>query len=241
VSVWREPSGCDDAASVSTNRGSNGMTLDRQGRVVICEHGNRRVTRTEPDGRITVLATHYEGKRLNSPNDIVVKSDGSIYFTDPPYGFDTEDEDPRKELDHNSVYRLDETGKVTRLSPVLNRPNGLAFSPDERFLFVDNSERMQMVWMRYPVAADGTLDSGDVFYYATDREPEGVPDGFRIDAKGTMYCTGPGGILVIDAAGKYMGTVPVPEVTANCVWGDADGKSLYVTATTSIYRIRGLE
>jgi gluconolactonase len=215
------------------------MTLDREKRLIVCEHGNRRITRTDTSGSITVLADRYDGKRFNSPNDIVVKSDGSIYFTDPPYGLHNREDHPDKELPFSGVYRV-QNGSVELLTSELPRPNGLAFSPDQRFLYVGNSQRERMIWMRYPVRPDGSLAAGAVLYDAAAHSEPGVPDGFRIGPDGTLFCTGPGGILVISPEGNYFGTVAVPEVTANCVFGDPDGKALYVCATTSIYRIRGL-
>ena len=236
VSVWRERSGCDDERSTSKNRGSNGLTLDRAGRVLICEHGNRRVTRVEPDCRTVVLADRYDGRRLNSPNDIVVKSDGAIYFSDPPYGLDGQDDDPAKELPHNGVYRLSPAGELQLLTVVLRRPNGLAFSPEEDYLYVANSEHERKIWMRFPVRPDGSLGDGEVFFDATSHDARGVPDGFRVRHDGTLFSSGPGGILMITAGAEYLGTIRVPEVTSNCCWASADGNQLYVTATTSVYR-----
>jgi gluconolactonase len=238
ASVWRERSGCDDERSTSRNRGSNGLTLDGEGRVLICEHGNRRVTRVERDGRLTVLTERFEGRRLNSPNDIVVKSDGAIYFTDPPYGLDGREEDPARELTFSGVYRLAPSGELRLLTTVLRRPNGLAFSPDESYLYVGNSEHERKIWMRFPVLADGSLGEGDVFFDATSHDGAGVPDGFRVRTDGTIFSSGPGGIVLISAGGEYAGTIPVPEVTSNCCWGGAAADELYVTATTSVYRIR---
>jgi gluconolactonase len=240
VTVWREPSGCDDRGSRSENRGSNGMTLDREGRLLVCEHGNRRVTRTEQDGSVTVIASHFEGKRLNSPNDIVVSSSGDIYFTDPPYGLDGREEDPAKELPNAGVYRLSPSGELRLLTAVLMRPNGIALSPAEDVLYVGNSEKSRKVWMRFQLKADGSLGEGTVLYDATSHEGTGSPDGFKLSPSGTLFCTGPGGVLILSPTGEHLGTVSVPEITANCAWGDADLQSLYVTASTSIYRIRGL-
>src|SRR5216684_3754548 len=168
VSEFRKPSGCDaNNATPGAVIGSNGLTLDREGRLIICEHGNRRVTRFDRrDGSLTVLADRYEGKRLNSPNDAVVKSDGAIYFTDPPYGFAKQDDDPKKELKFNGLYRLSGS-KLELLTSELSRPNGLAFSPDEKILYVANSDPARKIWMRYPVKADGTLGTGIVFQDVT--------------------------------------------------------------------------
>jgi gluconolactonase len=185
-SVIRKQSGYDGIdAPPGFVIGSNGLTLDKQRRLIICEHGNRRVTRLEPDGRLTVLADHYEGKRLNSPNDVIVKSDGSIYFTDPPYGLPKQDDDPKKELKVNGLYRIS-ASKVYLLPAELSRPNGLAFSPDETFLYVSNSDPARKIWMRYPIAADGALGPGKVFQDVTSDNRDGLPDGMKVDKKGNL-------------------------------------------------------
>jgi len=216
--------------------GSNGLTVDRQGRLIICEHGNRRVTRLEANGQLTVLADRYEGKRLNSPNDAVVKSDGSIYFTDPPYGLPAQDKDPGKELTFSGVYRLAD-GKLQLLTSELTRPNGLGFSPDEKYLYVANSDPARRVWMRYEVKPDGSLGTGTVFYDLASVPERGIPDGLKLDAAGNLFGTGPAGVWVISPAGKALGRIEPPEVPANVAWGE-DGKTLYMTARTSVYRIR---
>lgn len=158
------------------------------------------------------------------------------YFTDPPYGLDKEDKDPRKELSVNGVYRL-EYGKLTLLIKDLIRPNGLAFSPDERYLYVDNSEP-QKLYLRYPVNHDGTLGRGTVLYDATGSTEQGLPDGMKIDQKGNIYAAGPGGVLILSPNGKHLGTIRVPEVAANCAWGGKNRRTLYIIATSNIYRIR---
>jgi gluconolactonase len=238
LSVFKKRSGFDGAnAPAGAFIGSNGLTLDKSGRLTICEHGNRRVTRIEKNGRVTVLADRYEGKRLNSPNDLVYKSDGSLYFTDPPHGLSKEDDDPAKELKFNGVYRV-AAGKVNLLTTALDRPNGLAFSPDEKFLYVGNSSMKRKVWMRFEVRPDGTLGQGQVFFDATSEQGGGVPDGLKVDQKGNLYGTGPGGIWIFSPAGLHLGTIVLPELPANCAWGDTDGKTLYMTARTGLYRIR---
>lgn len=237
VSIFREKSGCTEGCVEWHNAGSNGLTLDRQGRLLICQHGNRQLVRLEQDGTLTVLASHYEGQRLNSPNDVVVHSSGAIYFTDPPYGLKAQDEDRSKQLRFNGVYRLVE-GELRLLTRRLRRPNGLAFSPDERFLYVANSEDYDKLWWRFPVKEDGSLGDGEVFCDLTVAAGNGVPDGFRLDQKGNLFATGPGGIVVISPQGRHLGTIRCPEVTANCVFGGEDRQTLYVTATTSVYRVR---
>lgn len=237
VVEYRRPSGYDGTdAPEGAFIGSNGLTLDRQGRLIICEHGNGRLTRLEKDGKLTVLASKYEGKRLNSPNDVVCKKDGALYFTDPPYGFVKQDQDPKKELKFNGVYRL-AGGKLQLLYRDLTRPNGLAFSPDEKSLYVGNSDPQRKIWMRFEVKADGSLANGKVFYDVTNQTADGLPDGMKIDQKGNLYCTGPGGIWIFSPAGKHLGTIQPPETPANLAWGDADGKTLYITARKGLYRI----
>ena len=238
VSEFLRPSGYDgDAAPEGSHIGSNGLTLDRQGKLVICEHGNRRLTRLENDGRRTVLADKYEGKRLNSPNDVVCASSGALYFTDPPYGLLKRDADPEKELPFNGVYRLYD-GRVQLLHDGLSRPNGLAFSPDEKQFYVANSDPHRKIWMRFEVTDDGTLENGKIFFDATQVEAEGLPDGLKVDRLGNVCCTGPGGIWLFAPGGEHLGMIELPEIPANCNWGDADGKTLYITARTSLYRIR---
>jgi gluconolactonase len=236
VSTFRKPSGyTGPPAPAGAYVGSNGLTFDREGCLIVCEHGDRRVTRLEKDGKVTVLADKYEGKRLNSPNDAVIKSDGSLYFTDPPYGLF----DPKaKELDFQGIYRLSPNGKLLLLNKELTRPNGLAFSPDEKILYVSNSDADQKIWMAYDVAHDGSLANGRVFFDATRQKEEGLPDGMKVDTKGNLYCTGPGGIWIFSHEGKHLGTIKPSEVPANCHWGDSDARTLYMTARTGFYRIR---
>jgi len=237
VEVFRKASGYNGTdAPAGAFIGSNGLTLDRQGRLIICEHGNGRVTRLEKDGKLTVLAGKYEGKRLNSPNDAVYKKDGALYFTDPPYGFVKQDEDPKKELKFNGVYRL-AGGKLQLLYRELTRPNGLAFSPDEKYLYVANSDPQRKIWMRFEVTSAGGLANGKVFYDVTNQTADGLPDGMKIDQKGNLYCTGPGGVWIFSPAGKHLGTIQPPETPANLAWGDADGRTLYITARKGLYRI----
>jgi gluconolactonase len=239
TSIFREQSGCDEAdrAECGYFIGSNGMALDRQNRLLVCEHGRHRLVRLEENGEWTVLASTFEGKRLNSPNDVICKSDGAIYFTDPPYGLAKQDEDPRKELSFNGVYRL-AGGELQLLYTGIKRPNGLAFSPDEKVLYVANTDPERMIWLRFEVRADGSLDSPEVFYDVTDQKEDGAPDGMKVDAEGNLYCTGPGGIWVFSPDGRHLGTIAPPETPANLNWGDADRKSLYITACTGLYRTR---
>jgi gluconolactonase len=238
VTVFLEKSGYEGTdAPAGAFIGSNGLTLDSEGRLIICEHGNGRVTRLEKDGSRTVIADRYEGKRLNSPNDAVFKRDGWLYFTDPPYGLVKQDEDPKKELKFNGIYRVKDK-KIEPLYKEMTRPNGLAFSPDEKYLYVANSDPARKVWMRFEVTDKGGLTNPQVFFDATSSTEEGLPDGMKVDEKGNLYCTGPGGVWIFSPAGKHLGTIRPPEVPANCAWGDADGKTLYMTARTGLYRIK---
>jgi gluconolactonase len=230
----REFIGKDEA--ISAEPGTNGLTLDKQGRLTICDQGNRRIVRIDGSRGLTVLADRYQGKRFNSPNDLVYKSDGSLYFTDPPYGLTKEDQDPRKEQLYNGVYRV-MGGKVRLVIKDMTRPNGIAFSPDERFLYVDNSEPRK-VYLRFPVKPDGSLGARTVFCDMSSAQGEGSPDGMKVDRKGNVYGTGPGGIWIISPRGKHLGTIHLPETAANCAWGGSDARTLYITATTGLYRIR---
>jgi len=215
--------------------GPNGMAADKDGAVLLTQHGNRRIARIGKDMKVSTLVDRYQGKRLNSPNDLVFHSDGSLYFTDPPYGFPKQDEDPAKELAFNGVYRLAK-GKLQLIIKDLTRPNGIAFSPDYKTLYVANSEKKK-VWMRYDVAADGSVSNGRVFADVDSEKEAGVPDGMKVDSLGNVYGTGPGGVWVFSPEGKHLGTIKLPETPANCGWGD-DGKSLYITAVTGLYRVK---
>ena len=217
--------------------GSNGMAEAPDGSVWMVQHGARQIVRVGPDRTLTPMVSTFEGKRFNSPNDLVFGKDGSLYFTDPPYGLAKQDEDPAKEMAFNGVYRF-ANGRVQALVRDLNRPNGLAFSPDFKVLYVNNSDAAKNLVMRYDVAADGTLANGRVLADLTSKT-DGLTDGLKVDAKGNLYTSGPGGIWVLSPEGKHLGTIEPPEVPANCGWGD-DGKTLYMTAVTGVYRVRTL-
>jgi gluconolactonase len=239
VSVFRTKSGYS-GADIGRYRqpGSNGLTLDRNGLLTINEHGNRRVTRLERTGKITVLADRYEGKRLNSPNDLVYRSDGILYFTDPPFGLPEVFDDPAKELPFSGVYML-KNGKVQLLTRELSGPNGIAFSPDEKYLYVGNWDLTRRVLMRYDVTPEGGLENGKVFYDFTDRSEPVALDGVKVDVEGNVYVSAPGGVWILSSSGRALGRIVPPEQGANFAFGDADGKSLYITASTGLYRVRG--
>jgi gluconolactonase len=238
VTVFRTKSGYSGAdIGVYRQAGSNGLALDGQGRLTICEHGNRRVTRLEPNGVLTVLADRFEGKRLNSPNDLVYRSDGALYFTDPPFGLPKFHEDPRRESRHTGVYCLRE-GVLRLVGDELTGPNGLAFSPDEKFLYVANWDTSRKVVMRYEAAADGTLEEGTVFFDMTSAPGEEALDGVKVDRAGNVFVSGPGGVWIISPAGKHLGTIESPNLPANFAWGGRDGRDLYLTARSSLYRVR---
>ena len=220
TTIFRRPSG-----------NANGNTLDRSGRLVTAEHGNRRVSLTENDGEIVTLVSQYQGKRLNSPNDLAVRSDGSIYFTDPPYGIESEQE----ELGFYGVYRLAPDGTLTLLVDDFVRPNGIVLSPDETKLYVNDSQEGHI--RVFDVRSDGKLDNGKLFAKLEPPSKEGAADGMEVDIEGNIYSTGPGGVWIFSPDGDLLGIIETPEVPTNLAWGDRDYKTLYITANTSVYRI----
>ena len=225
---WKPGGELEKFRSPSGN--SNGLTLDKRGRLIACEHGNRRVSRTELDGSISVLAENYKGKRLNSPNDVVVKSDGSIYFTDPPYGVQPN----QRELDFQGVYRISPDGELTLLVDDFVKPNGLAFSPDEKILYIADTDKKHV--RAFDLNPDGTLANGRVFADLSGEKQHG-PDGMKVDIDGNLYVTS-GVTWIFDSKGKHLGNIVTPEAPANCAFGDDDYKTLYITARTSVYRVR---
>ncbi len=211
--------------------GSNGITVAPNGDVVFTEHYGRRISRVSADGVISTVVDSYEGRRLNSPNDLTYKSNGSLYFTDPPYGLPSPED---REIEVNGIYRLDSDSTLVRLGDQPG-PNGIAFSPDESRLYVaDSSEN---VWMVYDVAQDGTLNNGTVLFDASQVDESGAADGLKVDERGNVWGTGPGGVWVITPDGRHLGTIKPTEVPANVAWGD-DGRTLYMTARSGLYRIR---
>jgi gluconolactonase len=224
VTTFRHPTG-----------NANGLTLDLEGNVIACEHTARRVSRVRADGTVETLADAYQGKRLNSPNDVTVRSDGTVYFSDPPYGLRNFTEG--KELDVNGVYRLDPAGRLHLAVADIDMPNGLAFSPDERTLYVDDSAHFHI--RAFDVAEDGSLSNSRVWGQMQAAPGErGVADGMKVDREGNVYCTGPGGVWIYGVNGRVVGRIHMPEATANLAWGDADWQTLYLTGSTSLYRLR---
>jgi gluconolactonase len=225
------------------SRNSNGLLVAPDGSVLACEHGSRMVTRTSETGKRDTLAFAYHGLRLNSPNDLCMTSDGIIFFTDPPWGLEGRNEDPLKEIPFNGVFRVS-GDRIDVVDSTLSWPNGIALSPDERFLYVANFEEarpgegkgMEVFWVRYSLGADGKITGRDIFYRAEDPGRPGGPDGMKTDRDGNLFMTGPGGILVVDPEGVLLGTIELPEVPSNLAFGPGE-KDLYVTAGSMIIRI----
>jgi gluconolactonase len=236
ISVFRSHSGYSGTNIGDFGQpGSNGLAVDPQGRLTICEHGNRRVTRLEKNGALTVLADRYDGKRLNSPNDLVYRSDGALFFTDPYFGLPRWLDDPNKELPFSGVYCLKE-GQLKLVGTDLLGPNGIAFAPDEKSVYVTNWDEKKKVVMRYDVAQDGSFSNGTVWFDMTSAAGEEALDGVKVDRQGNVFVSGPGGIWVVSPAGKHLGTLRCPQLAANMAWGP-DGNSLYLTARTGVYRL----
>jgi gluconolactonase len=241
VSLFLKPSGYTGNTFYGLEPGSNGLLRDAEGRLVLCEHGDRRVSVLTKDGGKLTLVDRYEGRRLNSPNDGAFKSNGDLYFTDPPYGLPDREHDARRELDFFGVYRLARNGELTLLTKEMTRPNGIAFSPDEKTLYVAQSDPDNAIWMSFPVKADGTLGEGKVFHDATENFKKGLPglpDGMKVDKAGNIFATGPGGVYVFNPAGKLLGRISTGEKTANCAFGGKDRSILYMTADMYICRIQ---
>lgn len=239
VELFMKPSGFTGVVDYGAEPGSNGLFLDRQGRLVCCEHGDRRLSVLTKNGGKRTLVDRYEGKRLNSPNDGALMSNGDIYFTDPPYGLPERENDPRRELDWFGVYRLTPDGKVTLLTKEMTRPNGIAFSPDEKTLYIAQSDPAAAIWKTFPIKEDGTLGESKLFYDATENVEKlpGLPDGLEVDEKGNVFATGPGGVYVFTPQGELLGRISTGERTSNVAWGD-DGSTLYMTADMYVCRIR---
>lgn len=238
ISRFMRPSGFTGVGYYSKEPGSNGLIVDPQGRLVCCEHGDRRVSYLTKGGGKRTLADNYQGKRFNSPNDGAFKSNGDLYFTDPAYGLPKGFEDPSRELDFAGVYRVTPKGEVTLLTREMTRPNGIAFSPDEKTLYVAQSDEKAAIWKSFPVLEDGTLGPGKVFFDSTKwiGKKKGLPDGMKVDSKGNLFATGPGGLLIFAPDGTHLGTFSTNENTSNCAWGD-DGSTLYMTVDMYLCRI----
>jgi gluconolactonase len=244
ASLYLTPSGYTGSEPRGGEVGSNGLIIDREGYLVLAQHGDRRIARMEaplskPQPKFTTLADRYDGKRLNSPNDLVQHSNGDIYFTDPAYGMEKQWDDPKREIPFAGVYRRSKDGKVTLLTREMSRPNGLAFSPDERHLYVAQSDTSAAIWRVFDVKADGTLENGRVLLDVTSmtKTRTGLPDGMKIDVEGNLFATGPGGVLIITPEGKQLGTIQTGQATSNCAFGD-DGRTLYMTADDYLMRVK---
>jgi gluconolactonase len=245
-SLYLHPSGYTGSKPRGGEPGSNALILDPQGRLVLCQHGDRRVARmdaplTDPQPKFITLADRYEGKRLSSPNDLVYHSSGALYFTDPPYGLEGNVNDPEKEIPFQGVYRLGTDGKLTLLVKDVTRPNGLAFSPDEKKLYVGSSDPDKAIWMVYDVKPDGTLDNGRVFFDSTrwvgKFDYKGLPDGMKVDEHGNLWTTGPGGVLIIAPDGTLLGLIRTYQATSNCAWGE-DGRTFFITCDMYLLRLK---
>ena len=242
VSTFLERSGYTGAAPFTGHEpGSNGLTFDLQGRLTLCQHGDRRISRREADGTMVPLAVSYHGKKLNSPNDLVFDAQGNLYFTDPPFGLPKQFDDPGKELPFNGVFRVNKDGEITAVATDLEAPNGLGFSPDYKTLYVANARASSPIWKAYGVLPDGSLDKGRVFAdsAALYKKGDGVPDGLKVDVQGNVFATGPGGVLVYSADGSLLGRILTGVPTANVAFGE-DGATLFITANHRVLRLRTL-
>lgn len=239
--TWLKPSGYTGAEPYGGEPGCNGLLLDAEGQLISCEHGDRRLSVLTKGGGKRTLVDNYRGKRLNSPNDVCLGSDGkTLYFTDPPYGLPKRWDDPRRELEFCGIYRLSDDGEITLLTTEMTRPNGIAFSPDFNTLYVAQSDPEAALWKSFPVKEDGTIGEGTVFHDATEAFKgglPGLPDGLKLDEKGNLWATGPGGVYIFAPNGKLLGRISTGERTANCAWGN-DGTVLYMTADTYLCRIK---
>lgn len=244
LQAYLVPSGYTGKQERGGEVGSNGLLLDSEGRLVLCQHGDRRIARMEaplddPQPQFITLADKYNGKRLNSPNDAIYHSNGDLYFTDPPYGLEKGMADPTKEIDFQGVYRVTKGGQVHLLTKEISRSNGIALSPDEKTLYVGNSDSKNPVWRAFDVQEDGNISNGRVFFDATPltSKVKGLPDGLKVNQEGTLFASGPGGILVINKAGQHLGTIKTGQLTANCAFNE-DESILYITADNYLMRVR---
>jgi gluconolactonase len=240
VSVFMKPSGYTGVAEWKPEPGSNGLVIDAQGRLILCEHGDRRISRLEPESGKRTLVDNYEGKRLNSPNDAVLAANGDLYFTDPPYGLPKRWDDPRRELDFCGVYRLSPNGKLTLLTKEMTRPNGIGLSPDDKTLYVSQSDAAQAIWRAFPINADGTLGKSRIVHDVTAHmgKMPGSPDGLAIDKDGNVFATGPGGVYVFAPDDTLLGRISSGQRNGNATWGGDDGSTLYIASDMYICRIK---
>ena len=240
ASVFLQPSGYTGTTPRGGEPGSNGLLFGAEGLLILCQHGDRRVAQLQPDGKFLPLADRYEGKRFNSPNDAVQHSDGSLYFTDPSYGLEGGNNSPLKEIPFNGVYRRAKDGTVTLVTKELSFPNGIGLSPDEKTLYVANSDSNRAIWMAFDLKADGTVGPGRVFFDATRgvKTLKGLPDGLKVDKAGNVFATGPGGVLVFDPDGTHLGTIATGEANGNVAFGGDDGSTLYICADMYLVRVK---
>jgi gluconolactonase len=242
LSTFLTPSGYTGLGEYSDEPGSNGLSLDHLGRLIACEHGDRRISALPLDvgGKVT-LADRYKGKRFNSPNDLVQNiGNKHIYFTDPPYGLLKKENDPTREIKEFGVYKVSPEGSVEQIISNLTRPNGLAFSPNGQTLYIAQSDPERAIWMSYPVLENGQVGKGTLLYDATPllkSGKQGLPDGFKVDKEGNLWSSGPGGLLIISPKGKLLGRIALPDLVSNCAWGD-DGSTLYLTVNSQVCRIK---
>lgn len=239
VQVFMKPAGYTGVADYGREPGSNGLALDAHGQLILCEHGDRRLSVLTHNGGKRTLADRWQGKRFNSPNDLAIRNNGDIFFTDPIYGLPNRAEDPLREIDFCGVYRLQEDGTVTLQSRELSRPNGIAFSPDHNTLYVANSDGSDPVWRAFPVQDDGSLGTPRIFFDSAkhNRIPSGGGDGLKVDVHGNVFATGPGGVLILSSKGELLGRIVTGERIANVGWGH-DGSVLYLTSDMYLCRIK---
>ena len=241
---WLKPSGYTGREPRGAELGSNGLVIDREGRLIICQHGDRRIARMEaplsaPAPNFSTIADRYEGARLNSPNDAVFHRNGDLYFTDPPYGMVKQFEDPARELPYQGVFRTHRNGAVSLLTRDMTRPNGLGFSPDGKTLHISQSDPAAPIWRAFDVRADGSLGASRILFDASSlaKTRRGMPDGLKVDMEGNLFAAGPGGVLILTPEGRHLGTILTEQATGNCAFGD-DGRTLYMTADMYLMRIR---
>ena len=242
--LYLQPAGYTGKEPRGGETGSNGLLLDAEGRLVLCQHGDRRMSRmdaplSDPKPAFVPLAVRYQGKRFNSPNDATFRRNGDLYFTDPAYGLEKQWDDPAREIPFAGVYRRSVSGEITLLTDQMTRPNGIAFSPDQKRLYVAQSDEKAAIWRVFDVNGDGTITNGRVLFDATSMvgSRKGLPDGLKIDTEGNLWATGPGGVLVLSPEGKHLGTIVTGQATSNCAFGD-DGRTLYMTADDYLMRVK---